>query len=128
MIKKLFHVIKETTISFVDLIFCMKFFFGITNDRRIIDEENFVKIVSITMLQNYVNNAKKKIKKIMKMFMQKYKINIVSKNEIANLSHDLRRELLNKKLVQLRNFIENLFETIILISKKMKISRSKRVK
>ena len=90
---------KEIAISFVDLIFNINFFFEITNDRRIIDEENFVKIVSITMLQNHVNNAKKKVKKVMKMFMQKYKINIALKNEIANSSHDLKRELLSKKFV-----------------------------
>ena len=57
------------------------------------------------------------------MFMQKYKINIVSKNKIANsnYNYNLKRELLSKQRVQLRNFNENLFETIILISKKTKI-------
>ena len=69
-------MIKEIAISFVDLIFYMKFFFEIINDRWIIDEKKFVKIVSIIMLQNHVNNVEKKI---IKVFMQKYKINIVSK-------------------------------------------------
>ena len=64
----------------------------------------------------------------MKMFMKKYKINVILKNEMTNLSHDLRRELFNKQLLQLRNFMNNLFETIILISKNIKISFSKRVK
>ena len=45
-----------------------------------------------------------------------------------NSSHDLKRELLSKKLVQLKNFIENLFEIITLTSKKIETSRSKRVK
>ena len=58
----------------------------------------------------------------MKIFMQKYKINIVLKNEIVNSSLDLRRELLSKKLVQLKNFIENLFETTISTSKKIETS------
>ena len=60
--------------------------------------------------------------------MKKYKINVILKNEMTNLSHDLRRELFNKQLLQLRNFMNNLFETIILISKNIKISFSKRVK
>ena len=62
------------------------------------------------------------------MFMQKYKINIASRNEIVDSSHDLKRELLSKKFVQLKNFIENLFETTTLTSKKIETSRSKRVK
>ena len=64
----------------------------------------------------------------MKIFIQKYKINIVSKNEIANSNHDLRRELLSKKFVQLRNFIEDLFEITTSTSRKIETSRSKRVK
>ena len=62
------------------------------------------------------------------MFIQKYKINISLKNEIANSSHDLRRELLNKKFMQLRNFIGNFIQTTTLTSKKIETSRSKRVK
>ena len=38
------------------------------------------------------------------MFMKKYKINVASKNEITIINHDLKRELLNKQFLNLRNF------------------------
>ena len=47
---------------------------------------------------------------------------------MTNSSHDLRRELLNKQFLKLKNSENDLFETIILISKNMKTSYSKRVK
>ena len=56
----------------------------------------------------------------MKIFIKKYKINVTSKNEMTNSSHDLRRELFNKRFLQLKNFKNNLFETTILILKNMK--------
>ena len=91
------------------------------------NEKNFVKIILIAILQYHVNIAKKNVKLIMKIFMKKYKINVISKNEMINSSHNLRRELFNKQFLQLKNFKNNLFETTS-ISKNMKILFSKRIK
>ena len=50
LFKELFHVIKKIAISLVDLIFCIKTFFEIINDRRIMNGKKFVKIISIAIL------------------------------------------------------------------------------